>query len=115
MKSILLKLIVSLIIVVFVPLPNPFLIGSNCYLTNIETAEIIAKSNCVPALPFVMNGSQAIIGTILYFQRLSSAYNDIQPNNTFIQYLISSLAWVVIVFIFLSIVEFTWKKLRKKY
>ncbi|MFS8130403.1 MAG: hypothetical protein ACMG57_00340 [Candidatus Dojkabacteria bacterium] len=118
MKVILIKLFISIIIVIFVPLPNP-LYTPVCDTTLQEIQSLnglhSAPIVCEAKIPFPQNGFLFITKFVSYFSTFGQAYTGpATPRDIGIGYGIISLLWVGIIYLVLTIGEFVASKLKQK-
>jgi len=124
MKTILIKLIISLLIVIFVPLPNPLLTKPTTlcddplFFQGLPPSGFGTIEDACPStgysIPFEQNGLKFIaIFTSTFLSNGNQVHStDVQPAWTY--YAPCAIGYLVLIFVLLSIIEFTYKKFKKK-
>ena len=124
MKSFLIKLIISLVIVIFVPLPNPLftkqttLCDEPLFFQGLPPSGFNSIEDACPSTGYSIQFEQNGLNFIATFTSaiLSNGNQvhstDVQPAWTY--YAPCAIGYLVLIFVLLSIIEFTYKKLKRK-
>jgi len=113
MKTILIKLILSLVIAIFLPLPNPIYFDT-CDQESLAVTTTLLPSDCKPSVPFLPNGLSFIVSVSNYIYNKGVETRPSLVQNIGIGYGLVALIWMGLAYLLLTVVEFIISKLKKK-